>query len=173
MAIQTIVPNLAKKLLDDGAVIVDIRSPNEYAGEHIPGALNIPVDQLETLESNEASKVIFYCRSGMRTKVNAAQIESATNGEIFIIQGGLLSWKKTNLPLYIGPKQPIELSRQVHIIAGTLIVLGILLGQTLSQWFYLLSLFVGAGLLFAGLTGFCGMALLLMKMPWNKTNKTI
>lgn len=172
MSIQTITPDLAEKLISEGATVVDIRSAGEFSGEHILGAKNVPMEQItiNSFGGDDNKKVVFYCRSGMRTKMNTQQLESSVKGEAFIIDGGLSAWKKQGLSVNIGAKQPLEIFRQVQIIAGILIMLGVLLGYTFSVWFYALSFLVGAGLLFAGVTGFCGMAVVLMKMPWNKTN---
>lgn len=92
------------------------------------------------------------------------------NKQAYILQGGLNGWKKENQPTKKDPTKPIDIMRQVQIVAGSLVLIGVLLGWTTNAAFYLLSGFVGTGLLFAGITGFCGMAHLLDKMPWNKLN---
>ncbi|HUH87492.1 MAG TPA: rhodanese family protein, partial [Pusillimonas sp.] len=86
----------------------------------------------------------------------------------YVLEGGLDAWKKAGLPVVVDTSQPLELQRQVQIAAGSMIVLGTVLGATVSPWFYLLAGFVGAGLVFAGVSGFCGLARVLMKMPWNR-----
>jgi rhodanese-related sulfurtransferase len=113
--------------------------------------------------------LVFHCRSGARTAGNAGRLAAASEGcEAFILEGGLEAWKKAGLPVSIDRRQPIELMRQVQIAAGSLVLLGIVLGALVAPGFYALSAFVGAGLLFAGLSGFCGMARLLAVMPWNR-----
>lgn len=170
MTVETISPQMAQKCIEQGALLVDIRSFNEYTAEHIEQAVNMPLEQLgQNTLGNEIRDVIFYCRSGARTHSNAAQLKTYVNkGQVFILEGGLAAWKKAGLDTVKENKQPIEMSRQIQIVAGSLVVLGIILGTWVSPWFYLLPLFVGAGLVFAGVTGFCGMALVLMKMPWNQ-----
>ena len=86
----------------------------------------------------------------------------------YLLDGGMEAWKQAGLPVVRDHSQPLELQRQVHIAAGSLIILGALLGATVSPWFYGLCALVGAGLVFAGVSGFCGMAVLLAKMPWNQ-----
>jgi rhodanese-related sulfurtransferase len=87
--------------------------------------------------------------------------------EIFQIDGGLEAWHNAGLPTVIDRRQPIELQRQVQIVAGGLVLLGIVMGLSVSPWFLAVSLFVGAGLMFAGISGYCGMARLLQRAPWN------
>jgi rhodanese-related sulfurtransferase len=85
-----------------------------------------------------------------------------------VLEGGLEAWKKAGLPTLVDVNRPIEVMRQVQIAAGSLVLLGVLLAATTSSWFLLLAGLVGAGLVFAGLSGWCGMALLLARAPWNR-----
>ena len=171
MSITAITPQAARQLLDDGAVLIDIRSPDEYAREHIAAARSIPMEQLSgpapALE--KASVVIFHCRSGKRTQLNAPKLSNCASCDLYILEGGLDAWKQAGLPVVADRSQPLELMRQVQIVAGSLILLGTVLAALVSPWWLLLTGFVGTGLIFAGVTGFCGMAHLLMRMPWNKT----
>jgi rhodanese-related sulfurtransferase len=113
--------------------------------------------------------LIFHCRSGARTKDNATRLFAASqNCETYILEGGLDAWRKAGLPVTIDRSQPIDIMRQVQIVAGSLVLLGIVLGVLVAPGFYVLSGFVGAGLIFAGTTGFCGMARFLAFMPWNR-----
>ncbi|GAB2462488.1 rhodanese family protein [Comamonas humi] len=170
MTLQTLSPQAAKALLDEGkAVLVDIRPADEHAREHIAIARNIPMDQLPAAApALQGRAVVFHCRSGQRTRLNAQALRAATSGEAYVLEGGLDGWKQAGLPVRRDTSQPLELQRQVMIAAGTLVTGGTALGTVVSPWFYLLPGFVGCGLVFAGLTGFCGMARLLMKMPWNR-----
>lgn len=88
-----------------------------------------------------------------------------------MLEGGLEAWRKAGLPLHLDRKQPLPLMRQVQIGAGSLVLVGVLLGYLASPWFFLLAGFVGAGLLQAGVTGWCGMANLLQLMPWNRPDR--
>lgn len=170
MSVKSITPQAASQLIDSGALLIDIRAADEHAREHIAQALHIPLERLaeRPLPINNAAAVIFYCRSGNRTQMNAQTLAANTSCDAYVLTGGLDAWKKSGLPVITDASQPLELSRQVHIAAGSLIVLGTTLGATLNPWFYALSGFVGAGLVFAGLSGFCGLARVLMKMPWNR-----
>jgi Rhodanese-related sulfurtransferase len=170
MSLSNINPNEASRLIQDGAVVIDIRGADEYAREHIPGAKNISLDAIspDTLAFAHNQKVIFHCRSGMRTSANAQRLAEAVKAEAFILAGGIDAWKKEQHPVVKDAAQPLELQRQVQIGAGFLALTGCVLGLTISPKFHYLSGFVGAGLLFAGITGFCGMAKILMHMPWNK-----
>ncbi len=172
MTLKTISPAEAKTLAAQGAVIVDIREPDEFAREHIPGARNEPLSKLAgSIAIGKADIVIYHCKSGMRTKANADRLKSASACEAYILEGGLDAWKSAKLPIAVDMKQPLEMMRQVQITAGSLVVIGVLLGALVHPGFYALSAFVGAGLVFAGVSGFCGMAHVLALMPWNRALK--
>jgi rhodanese-related sulfurtransferase len=155
---------------EDKAVLIDIREPDEHAREHISGARLASLSRFGTREfAQEGEKIaIFHCDSGNRTRQAAPQILSLGFKEVYHLEGGLQAWKRAGLPVELNRKAPISLMRQVQIAAGSLVLLGILLGLWVSPWFLGLSAFVGAGLAFAGATGFCGMARLLAVMPWNR-----
>lgn len=168
MTLQTIDPVHAKRLIDDGAVLVDIRELDEHARERIPGARNLPVGKLTDIRTDEATIVVFHCRSGARTAANSRRLASAASCEAYILEGGIDAWKKAGLPVAVDARQPIEVMRQVQITAGSLVVAGVILGTWVAPAFYGLSAFVGAGLVFAGVSGWCGMAKILAVMPWNR-----
>lgn len=161
---------VADRLARRQAVLVDIREPDEFARLHIMGALSRPLSTLGPagLKMEPGHDVVFTCRSGMRTAANCEGLRAAVEGDAFILDGGLDGWAAAGLPLEANSKAPIELVRQVHIAAGSLVLIGVCLGFTLSPVFFGLSAFVGAGLALAGVTGFCGMARLLALMPWNR-----
>lgn len=165
-------PRSAQALVENGALLVDIRAADEHARERIPGACCIPLAQLASapqLQQTQGRAVVFHCRSGMRTRANTAALEAASPGcNAYVVDGGLDAWKQAGLPVVRDARAPLELMRQVQIAAGSLALLGAVLAATVSPWFLLLSGFVGAGLMVAGLTGFCGMARLLVHMPWNR-----
>ena len=169
MSLRSISAEQAKALMDAGAVMIDIREADEHAREHIPHAQSQPVSTLPaSLGTAGASQGIFHCRSGMRTSTHADRLASTVSCEAYMIEGGLDAWKKAGLPLRVDRKQPLEIMRQVQLAAGGLVVLGVVLGSAVSPWFYGIAGFVGAGLMFAGATGFCGMARALQYMPWNR-----
>lgn len=172
LPMQTVSPIQARALLDQGALLVDIRETDEHARERIEGASCIPLARLadaSPLSAGANGIVLFHCRSGMRTQANAASLQAAAAGSAaYVLEGGIEAWKQAGLPVARDPGAPLEIMRQVQIAAGSLVLLGIVLAATVSPWFALLSGFVGAGLVFAGVSGFCGMALLLARMPWNR-----
>jgi rhodanese-related sulfurtransferase len=172
MTLKTVTPEHAKRLLGEGAVLVDIREADEHARERIPGAHHLPLSKLDRAQIalHEGKPVIFHCRSGARTLANAPRLADRVGAgcEAYAVEGGLDAWRKAGLPVVTDRRQPIELQRQVHIGAGSLALAGTLLGLLVSPWFFIVPGFVGAGLLVAGTTGFCGMARLLMRAPWNR-----
>lgn len=170
MSLQSIDPVHAKRLIDEGALLVDIREPDEHARERVPGARNRPLANLADLRTGDAKVVIFHCRSGARTGANAERLAGAVDCPAYLLEGGLDAWKQAGLPVDLDSRQPIEIMRQVQIAAGGLVLLGVVLGTWVAPAFYGLSAFVGAGLAFAGISGWCGMAKLLAFMPWNRRN---
>jgi rhodanese-related sulfurtransferase len=172
LTLRTIAPHQAKRLMDNGAVLVDIREDDEHARERIAGVRHLALSQLEQadLAAHRDRAVIFHCRSGARTTSNAAALAAKVDAgcDAFMLEGGLEGWRRAGLPTVVDRRQPIELQRQVQIGAGGLALVGTLLGLAVSPWFLAIPLFVGGGLVFAGLTGFCGMALLLRRAPWNR-----
>jgi rhodanese-related sulfurtransferase len=168
MSLQRISPADAKHLVDKGALLIDIRGADEHVREYIPDARNCPVNEMGKLGA-VAGPVVFYCRTGNRTAVNSARLAAAAGCEAYAIDGGIDAWKQAGLPVRTDRSRPIEIQRQVQLAAGSLVLLGVLLGLTGHPAFYAVAGFVGAGLVFAGPTGWCGMAKLLGWMPWNRT----
>ena len=166
MDLPPISPAEAHKLMAGGARLIDIRSADEHARTRIPGSENRPVDAMGRIGDSPA--VIFHCRSGMRTTANAARLAAASDCPAYLLEGGLDAWRAAGLPVAENRKAPLEIMRQVQITAGALVVLGVVLGLLVQPAFFGLSAFVGAGLVFAGSTGWCGMAKLLAAMPWNR-----
>lgn len=165
-------PAEAARLLAEGrAILVDVREPDERTRERIPGACPMPLSRLGTAPAfaSEGRLVVLHCRSGSRTAANAARLAAAVKGSSAILDGGLEAWKAAGLPVEVDRRRPIEVMRQVQIAAGSLVLLGVVLGALTSPWFLLLSAFVGGGLVLAGVTGWCGMARLLALAPWNRT----
>ncbi|MEG3147354.1 rhodanese family protein [Sphingomonas sp. RT2P30] len=152
------------------ALLIDIREDDEFARRHIPGALSRPLSRFEgvALPEMAGTEVIYTCRSGMRTTANAARLAAPLAGEAYVLTGGLDAWERAGLPVEANRKAPLEMMRQVQIVAGSLVLAGVLLGWLVSPAFFGLSAFVGAGLTFAGVSGFCGMARLLALLPWNR-----
>lgn len=171
--LKTIDPRSAAECLRGGeAVLVDVRGAAEHARERIPGAMLVPLSELDrdrlAAQIRAGSRVIFHCQSGARTRANADRLAACADGEALILEGGLGAWKASGLPTLLDRSRPIEIQRQVHLAASTLVLLGVILGATVSPWWAGLAAFVGAGLTFSGVTGWCGMAKLLQLMPWNR-----
>lgn len=172
MTLPAITPDRAKQLLADGAILVDIRETDERARAQIGGSHHRPLSKLD--QSGHplagAGPVIFHCKSGGRTAANAPRLRACAgpSREAFVLEGGIESWSKAGLPVIVDRGQPIELQRQVQIVAGGLGLTGTVLGALVSPTFYFVPAFIGGGLLFAGITGFCGMAKLLIRAPWNR-----
>jgi rhodanese-related sulfurtransferase len=150
-------------------VLVDIREFDEHARNRIPAARHAPLSRLDKLEiGTDAPAVIFHCRSGNRTASNAGRLAQCTDYDAFILDGGIDGWKSAGLPVVENKGQPIEIMRQVQIAAGSLVFAGTALGALVHPGFYALAAFVGAGLIFAGISGSCMMARLLSFAPWNR-----
>lgn len=162
------------KLGDEGSVdLIDVRTPVEYRASHAVGARNIPLDQLDPQavagdrNGSSSQPIYFICQSGNRSgkavqKCTEAGVENAVT-----VEGGTTAWEQAGLPVKRG-KKAISLERQVRIAAGFLVLLGAILGYFVAPAFIALSAFVGAGLMFAGITDTCGMGMMLAKMPWNQ-----
>jgi rhodanese-related sulfurtransferase len=168
MSLPTITPAEAKRLIAQGATLIDIRETDEHAREHIAVAQNRPLGTLTDLGS-VSGPIIFHCRAGKRTTDNGSKLAQAAKCQAFILEGGIEGWKQAGLPVVVDASQPIEINRQVMIAAGSLVLIGVLLGALVNPGFYALPGIIGAGLVFAGVSGFCGMAKLLALMPWNRT----
>jgi rhodanese-related sulfurtransferase len=168
--LKTISPDKAAELMRAGAVLVDVREQDEHARERIPGARHHALSRLDAQSpAREGDEIlIFHCRSGGRTQANAPRLGAAADCEAYVLEGGIEAWKKAGLPVTLDRREPIEVMRQVQIAAGSLVVIGTLLAWLVAPAFALLAGFVGAGLMFAGVSGFCGMARLLAVMPWNR-----
>ena len=152
------------------ASVIDVRTGAEFVGEHIPGSRHIPVDQIGA-RADEVRAVpaprLLLCRSGNRAKLAKKALENEHVEGLTVIEGGLGAYVAAG-GVTVKGKSVISLERQVRIAAGCLVLLGVLLGVLVSRAFLILSCFVGAGLVFAGVTDWCGMGMLLAKMPWNR-----
>ena len=154
-------------------IFIDVRTETEYVSEHIEGVKNIPLNKIkgELDELSLYQKVYLHCQSGTRCRKAFEQIqEDLSDSLVFIFSGGIEAWKEAKNPL-VRNRKALPIMRQVMITAGSLIMIGfalLLLGQTAGAY---LMAFVGAGLFFSGITGWCGMAKILGLMPWNQAPK--
>lgn len=151
--------------------VIDVRTPAEFREVHFPAARNVPLDRLDPAALRDflpepSAPVYVICRSGNRAAKACEQLAAAGLNAINV-SGGIQAWEQAGLPVLRG-KKTISLERQVRIAAGTLVLVGIALGALVHPSLYGLAAFVGAGLVFAGITDTCGMGLLLARMPWNQ-----
>ncbi len=155
------------------ALLVDVRSGSEFASGHIPGAVNIPMDQIEARldDLGRDLPVVFICQSGKRARMTAGLLEPYQR-QITVLAGGTKAWIEAGFPVVASVKTRWSLERQVRLGAGMLALAGAILALTVNPLWVLLCGFVGLGLSFAGLTDICAMGVILEKMPWNKSNKT-
>ena len=166
-------PALLSGWLDAGdTVLIDVREPFEHAAERIDGAVHIPLGELDApaIHKQHAGKrVVFHCAGGKRSAKACAKLAACADGPTYHLAGGIEAWKQAGQAT-VKPQTSgaIPVMRQVQITAGSLVVIGLALGWFVNPAFLLLSAFIGCGLVFAGVSGWCGMAKLLAVMPWNK-----
>jgi rhodanese-related sulfurtransferase len=174
--LKTISPSELQALLEQDPAVapIDVRTPLEFAEIHIPRARNIPLDQLDPQKLLAAGEVApqrpayLVCRTGARAEKAASALQSVGIANSIVLAGGTLGWIDAGLPVNRSAVKVMSLERQVRIAAGSLVFLGVLLGWLVHPGFFGLAGFVGAGLVFAGITDFCGMGLLLARAPWNQ-----
>jgi rhodanese-related sulfurtransferase len=157
--------------------LVDVRTPSEFEEVHASVAVNHPLDRLDpkaiiaarsAADLGESDPIHLICRAGPRAEEAARRLAAAGVGPLVLVQSGTLGWEQAGLPVARGERKVISLERQVRIAAGLLVLGGVLAGTFLDPRFYIIPGFVGAGLVFAGVTDRCGMAILLGRMPWNR-----
>ena len=155
-----------------GAVqLVDVRSAGEFAAGHVPGAVNIPLEEIERRlgDLNAEQTLVLVCKGGTRAGI-AAELLKGKRGNLAVLQGGTEAWRKAGFPLVVSAKSRWALERQVRLAAGLLLLGSIGLSLTVYPPTVYLAGLVGLGLTGAGLTDFCPMAILLAKMPWNRAS---
>lgn len=179
MDVTTITPSEleGRRKRGEAVDLIDVRTPVEYREVHADCARLIPLDGLDpqsVMAARNGSKdqpLYLICRSGSRGRQAAEKFLSAGFTQVVNVEGGTLAWEKAGLPVVRGEKA-MSLERQVRIAAGSLVVLGTALGAFVHPAFLGLSGFVGAGLVFAGITDTCGMGMILARMPWNRVPAT-
>jgi rhodanese-related sulfurtransferase len=174
MTIQTISPQAVGLEMRDGkqVCLIDVRSPAEFDSVHARGARLIPLDRITPAEiaavrSGQTGPIYLICHAGSRSTKACEKLSETGIGQLFSVEGGTAAWEAAGLPVDRGPGRVISLERQVRIAAGSLVLIAVALTLAVHWAFIFLAAFVGAGLVFAGITDFCGMGLLLAKMPWN------
>lgn len=164
-------PKSLNELMEQGQPVhvLDVRTPAEHAEIHIEGSQLMPLDRLDPGSIRGNGPCVLVCRSGKRAEQACQKLTTAGCENLAILEGGVLAWEQAGLPVTRGQKT-LSLERQVRITAGLFVLAGVILGTWLHPALYGLSAFVGAGLTFAGITDWCGMAMLLAKAPWNQRN---
>jgi rhodanese-related sulfurtransferase len=178
MSINSISPKQLHDAAEGGQAVelIDVRTPVEFREVHVTFARNVPLDQLDAAQikagrSGSSDPLYVICRSGSRGQQACEKLLAAGVTNVRNVEGGTQAWDQAGLPVVRG-KKSISLERQVRIAAGSLVLIGALLSYFAHPVWIGLSAFVGAGLIFAGLTDTCGMGLLLAKMPWNQVRPT-
>ena len=173
MTIETIAASDIEAERARNSLLLDVRSPAEFRGGHVRGAVNLPLElvtvaKVSTLRGGNPDRhVVLLCAAGKRATAAADRL-SGKGLQILVVTGGTAACATAGLPLDKISNGVISVERQVRIAAGTLVFGGVLLGANVHPGFYGLSAFVGAGLVFAGVTDWCGMGLLIARVPWNK-----
>jgi rhodanese-related sulfurtransferase len=174
---SSLLPSELQSLLASGAPaqLLDVRSYPEFAAGHLRGARLLPLDDLPRRldEIDRHQPVVVVCRTGKRSALAREALGRAGFERVADLAGGVAAWQDAGLPLDKSARVPWSLERQVRIVAGSLVLLGIVLGLLVHPAFLGLSAFVGAGLVFAGITDWCGMGLLLAKLPWNRSPQSL
>ncbi|MEH1866324.1 MAG: rhodanese-like domain-containing protein [Nostoc sp.] len=169
--LQTVDTQTLKQLLKQQAItLIDVREPAEYAGEHIPGATLVSLSKFDPrkVPQDQDTKVILYCRSGNRSTMAAQKLFDQGFTTVTHLEGGISAWKQAGYATTINKNAPISLIRQVQIVTASLVLIGTLLGAFVSPWFLILSVLMGGGLMYSGITDSCMLGMLLAKLPYNQ-----
>lgn len=153
-------------------VLIDVRTPVEHDEMHIAGSHLMPLDQLDAARvksvAAHAEHCVVVCRSGGRASQAYQKLLGAGCENLVILDGGVLAWEASGLAVERGERKVLPLMRQVQLVIGLLALIGSVLALTVNKNFALIPAFLGCGLTLAGSTGWCGLAILLSKMPWNR-----
>lgn len=170
--IKTIDPKTAKAWLSkDEAIIIDVREPGEYAAMHIAGAKLIPLNTINSdqLPELKGKKLIIHCHLGRRSESACEKLLFRNPDlDVYNLDGGISAWDRAGFAVEKSKQTFLSIERQVQITIGSVVLIGVILGYWVYPGFLFLSAFFGAGLLFAGITGSCRLAILMSKMPWNQ-----
>ena len=155
------------------ALLIDVREPAEYRSESIDGSRNITLSQITIDETNlpelNDKKLVIHCQSGKRSMMACEKLKNeGIKFDIWNLSGGITNWKNNDLPVITSDTKILPLDRQVQLTIGLMIVSGLVLNHLFSSNWLILPLIAGLGLINAGISGWCGLAKLMAKMPWNK-----
>ncbi len=163
-----------RRLIEEGrrVKLLDVRTPAEFESAHIRGAYNVPLDRLgehrEELRRHVADPVVLVCRSGQRARRAEQALREIGMRNLHVLDGGMNAWEAAGHAVERG-RERLSLERQVRIAAGALAATGGVLALLVNPLFALVPTFVGSGLVFAGLTNTCAMAMVLSRLPYNRT----
>lgn len=153
--------------------LIDVRTPVEFEEMRIEGSISMPLDQLDAQAVKDASagadRCVLVCLGGKRAERAFEKLQAAGCGNLAVLEGGVTAWQGAGLPLLRSEQKRLPLMRQVHLTIGVCVLTASVLAATVDPRFAWAAAFFGAGLTMAGATGWCGLALLLSKMPWNRT----
>ena len=175
MSIQTVSP-ASLRPRSGSLELIDVRTPAEFETVHAAGAQSVPLDRLDPgtiIRQRKGSgdePIYLICKSGSRAARACETFAAAGFTNVYSVEGGTEAWERAGLPDVRGTTRVISLERQVRICAGLLVLIGVTLGWFVHPAFFALAGFIGAGLTFSGMTDWCGMAMILAKMPWNRGN---
>ncbi|MCM2372916.1 rhodanese-like domain-containing protein [Aporhodopirellula aestuarii] len=166
------VHELARLQAEQPVSLIDVRMPTEFREVHAECAHNVPLDALEPdraveMYGQKNRPLYVICKSGGRSEMACKQLMAAGYDNVVSVDGGTEAWDRAGLPVIRG-KKAVSLERQVRIVAGSLVLIGAVLAMVVNPVYAGLSAFIGAGLVFAGVTDTCGMGMMLAKMPWNR-----
>jgi rhodanese-related sulfurtransferase len=173
MAATVTAAEAAKRVQEErGAALLDVRTPAEYQEVHAEGAKLLPLDRFDSAQAQSVrtngAPLFVLCRTGSRAKQACEKLAASGAENVFVVEGGTEAWAGAGLPVKRGRKI-MSLERQVRIAAGSLVFIGSVLAWLVHPYILAVPAFVGAGLVFAGVTDTCGMGMLIAKMPWNQT----
>lgn len=172
---SSITPKNLHQLRESGSSVelLDVRTPPEFANAHVAGAKLVPLNQLDpkaflAQRGKDSQPLYVLCQAGGRAAKAIEGFRQVGFENAILVEGGTQAWIDAGLPIERGETKVLPLMRQVQIVIGLFSGLGAILALTVNPLWALLPLFTGAGLVFAGVTGICGLALLMAKAPWNK-----
>jgi rhodanese-related sulfurtransferase len=173
---NAITVNELNKLLSGGGTLnlIDVRTPAEFEGIHVPAARSLPLDTLDCASvlaehnrTKNSAPIYILCHSGVRAKKAAEKFAAVGFDDCVVVEGGTQAWAEAGLPVERGERSVLPLDRQLQICIGAIVLAGVLLSFLNPAWIWL-SGFAGCGLIFAGLSGICPMRMVIAKMPWNQ-----
>lgn len=171
---SSIAADALQRLMANGPVqLLDVRTPGEFADAHVPGATLVPLDDLNPViflreMGPDRGPVYVICQGGTRARHAIQKFERAGFDRCVLVKGGTQAWIDAGLPVVRGASKTLPLMRQVQLTVGAISTAGAALALLVDFRFAIIPLITGCGLVFAGLTGICGLGLLLAKLPWNR-----